>query len=156
MGGRQHHDQHAVPTLNCVCVRAARYHKFYWSGLYVARSFPTFLWRDASIPRPVIDTFAYWGEGEPASDGAELCGGSSVNYTSLPDNVWGWADNNCSSKQVYVCRIMREWPTRSQSVSAPASLARVLVFDTFEVGLVVLLQLVMWNCLPAPWPLCTS
>jgi hypothetical protein len=87
-----------------------RFHKFYWTGLFVPRIFPAFAWRDTTIPRPTTATWAYWGANEPASGGSELCGGSSANYTEPADNVWGWADYNCSSREIYMCRIMREWP----------------------------------------------
>ncbi len=96
------------------------------------RVFPSFSWRDPTIPRPSSGTYSYWGSGEPNSGGSQLCGGSSTNYTDPVDNVWGWADEDCSSKQIYLCRIMRKWWSASSLVrptmlSCPACLLSSLL-----------------------------
>jgi hypothetical protein len=93
-----------------------KFHKFYWSGLYAPKAWPFFRWIEPTFPPPATANYLYWGVNDAlnASEpdqktGKELCGGSNVSYVDA-DNTWGWGDFNCSSRQTYLCRIMREWP----------------------------------------------
>ena len=92
-----------------------KFHKFYWSGLYVPKVWPYFKWIEPTFAAPTSSNFAYWGSDANTTEpdqktGKELCGGSNSTYVDVTDNTWGWGDYNCSSQQVYMCRIMRGWP----------------------------------------------
>jgi hypothetical protein len=108
-----------------------KFHKFYWSGLYAPKAWPYFKWIEPTFPAPATSNYAYWGSNDNTTEPnqkTELCGGSHVTYVDATDNTWGWADNNCSNKEVYMCRVMREQPAQlrcgclAQAHSVPAAL----------------------------------
>jgi hypothetical protein len=89
-----------------------KFHKFYWTGLYVPKVWPYFKWIEPTFATPTSSNFAYWGSDANTTEpdqktGKELCGGGNSTYVDATDNAWGWGDYNCSSKHVYMCRIMR-------------------------------------------------
>ncbi len=97
------------------------YHKSYWLGLYIPQVnttlWPNFQWLDGSPapsnPSAQSSRYAQWGE-LTLSDGRvmmepnnlvppEFC--VAANASQAQDSVWGWADQNCDTRNIFICKI---------------------------------------------------
>jgi hypothetical protein len=110
------------------------YHVRYWMGLTTTTpgSAAAFKWTDNITPAPVGQYYKNWGvERSVFADattfpepnnryGPETCAGADFLqrqtqvYTPAYDSfngtnftAWGWADNNCTRRLAYICKI---WP----------------------------------------------
>ena len=41
--------------------------------------------------------------------GSELCGVANFTETVQSTGAWGWADVQCKAKNIFICKVMREW-----------------------------------------------
>lgn len=63
-----------------------------------------------------LPSYSHWGTQYPAVlaepnnvGGQEFCAGANASYPPA-GGVFGWADESCSFKAPYVCKVMRGWP----------------------------------------------
>jgi hypothetical protein len=99
----------------------------YWLGMYLPyqdpRPWPDFLWLDGS-PTPYPPGYVHWGTmyvGEVGQFAAEpnnwqapeYC--AVANYSQAYTTAWGWSDQNCDDKYIFMCKIPPSPPPSPQS-----------------------------------------
>jgi hypothetical protein len=88
-------------------------------GLYADMP-PTFMWMDKLIPGPLASSYKHWGtfmsgtpqaRPEPKSREHQCAvANASQAYGGRTMQAWGWASQDCSRPQVFMCRVSGEWP----------------------------------------------
>jgi hypothetical protein len=90
------------------------YHVSYWMGLK-ASTWPLFSWIDPAAPG--LNTpqgYKNWGylDGvlEPqGTPGVDMCTVAAFDEPKPGSRAWGWADMNCNTRHVTICKVRRKW-----------------------------------------------
>ncbi len=89
------------------------FHMQYWVGLVSNNAtWPKFNWTDKSVKPPSGVTYIHWGrtDGVPEPTnytGFETCG--VANATQTYQQAWGWADAQCNTRNIFICKVQCEW-----------------------------------------------
>ena len=93
-----------------------KYHQFYWLGLSTLTTEPQeFSWLDPTSGQLSSTAYQHWGQGAPGNPpdmgsepnnylGDEKCGGA--NYSQSYDDAWGWSDEQCGTRAIFMCRLI--------------------------------------------------
>jgi hypothetical protein len=86
-----------------------QFHLFYWMGLKVNSTWPSFGWTDPFVIGP-SGFYTNWGitkpDGDPEPSRPDYGLAAGANYTEVQRNppVWGWSDEEPGVKHVFICR----------------------------------------------------
>jgi hypothetical protein len=103
----------AHPTLQGNLI--PQFHLFYWMGLRLNASWPSFGWTDPFIIGPA-GFYTNWGitrpDGEPEPSRPDFGLVAGANYTEVQRNppVWGWSDEDPNIKHIFICRAAGDRP----------------------------------------------
>lgn len=103
----------AHPTLQGNLI--PQFHLFYWMGLRLNASWPSFGWTDPFIIGPA-GFYTNWGitkpDGEPEPSRPDYGLVAGANYTEVQRNppVWGWSDEDPNIKHIFICRAAGDLP----------------------------------------------
>lgn len=93
---------------------------------------PAFLWLDGSASPAVLGRvggYSHWGsvtlpDGSSASEPnnmvpPEFC--ATASFHTSYNSVWGWSDQNCDERHIFICKLLGEWVLLSPAASPPTA-----------------------------------
>jgi hypothetical protein len=128
------------------------FHLFYWMGLKVNGTWPSFDWVDPYIPGP-IGYYTNWGitkpdqEPEPSRPDTGFAAGANYTEVQRSPPVWGWSDEDPGIKHIFICRtsgaccshaLQMQLMAAGGGGQRPGELSQAA------------LLLMLWACAPAP------
>jgi hypothetical protein len=113
-----------------------KYHQVYWTGYSTAKGWPNFTPMDGTVR----GGYSHWGiftpgvgssQKEPNSLDANYpldCAAANFSQAYGAPTAWGWADDKCTNKHIFLCRNACGWQPWQGSAAAavPAVVSRAL------------------------------